>query len=205
MPAACRNARSRRACRLARRRRATAFGGRGWPGAAIADWSWSPAAKDRPKREEYLLIQLRTAADLVAETRAMHHCVASYATKCISGHASIWSLRRRAAGNTERLLTIDLDRQYWAIQVRVSPTARHLPRIESSWSAGPRRAGSTSHNNAPRREAARVLGQRGGQHLSSDGRVMVQTSDRRTKTIPSVAMFHTRERSRKTPAAYKAR
>src|SRR5262249_42569543 len=41
--------------------------------------------------------------------------------------------------------------------------------------------------------------------LSSDGRVMVQTSDRRTKTIPSAATFHTRERSRKTPAAYKAR
>lgn len=33
----------------------------------------------------------------------------------------------------------------------------------------------------------------------------VQTSDKRTKTIPSVAIFHTRERSRKTPVAYKAR
>jgi len=92
-------------------------GGR-WPGAAITDWSWSPAAKDRSKREEYLVIQLRTAADLVAETRAMRHCVASYASKCIAGQASIWSLRRRAAGNTERLLTIELDRQYRAIQVR---------------------------------------------------------------------------------------
>src|SRR5215468_12116181 len=50
-----------------------------WPGAAIKDWSWSPATKDRSKREEYLVIQLRTAADFVAETRAMHHCVASYA------------------------------------------------------------------------------------------------------------------------------
>src|SRR5215470_5504463 len=56
-------------------------GGGSWRGAAIADWSWSPAAKDRSKREEYLLVQLRTAADLVAETRAMQHCVASYAAK----------------------------------------------------------------------------------------------------------------------------
>ena len=95
-----------------------ASGGGSWRGAAIADWSWSPAAKDRSKREEYLVIQLRTAADLVAETRAMHHCVASYAAKCIAGNASIWSLRRRAAGNTERLLTIELDRQHRAIQVR---------------------------------------------------------------------------------------
>src|SRR5579872_4077591 len=67
-------------------------GGDRWPGAAIADWSWRAAAKDRSKREEYQVIQLRTAADLVAETRAMHHCVASYAAKCIAGHASIWSL-----------------------------------------------------------------------------------------------------------------
>ena len=94
-----------------------ASGAGNWTGAAIADWSWSPAAKDR-RREEYLAIQLRTAADLVAETRAMHHCVASYAAKCVAGQASIWSLRRRAAGNTERLLTIELDRQYRAIQVR---------------------------------------------------------------------------------------
>jgi hypothetical protein len=89
-----------------------------WRGAAIADWSWSQAAKDRSRREDYLVVQLRTAADLVAETRAMHHCVASYATKCIAGQASIWSLRRRAEGSTERLLTIELDRQHRAIQVR---------------------------------------------------------------------------------------
>ena len=105
-----------------------ASGDGSWPGAAIADWSWSPAAKERFRREEYLVIQLRTAADLVAETRAMHHCVASYAAKCIAGQASIWSLRRRAAGNTERLLTIELDRQRRATQVR--GFANRTPRTE---------------------------------------------------------------------------
>lgn len=90
----------------------------GWPGAAMADWSWSPSSKARTGREEYMVVQLRTAVDLVAETRAMHHCVASYAAKCMAGHVSIWSLRRRDAGNTDRLLTIELDRQGRAIQVR---------------------------------------------------------------------------------------
>ena len=89
-----------------------------WRGAAITDWSWSPAVKERSKREEYLVVQLRTAADLVAETRAMHHCVATYADKCIAGLASIWSLRRRAEGVTDRLLTIELDRQCRAVQIR---------------------------------------------------------------------------------------
>jgi hypothetical protein len=37
--------------------------------------------------------------------------------------------------------------------------------------------------------------------LGCDNRGMAQTRDRRTKTIPSVATFHARERSRKTPAA----
>jgi hypothetical protein len=89
-----------------------------WPGAAIPDWSWSTSPKVRLKREEFVVVQLRTAADLVAETRAMRHCVASYAAKCIAGQASIWSLRRRAAGTVERLLTIELDRRHRAVQVR---------------------------------------------------------------------------------------
>ncbi|WBL76298.1 PcfJ domain-containing protein [Bradyrhizobium xenonodulans] len=89
-----------------------------WLGAAIADWSWTTSSKDRAKREEYVVVQLRTADALVAETRGMRHCVASYATKCIAGHASIWSLRRRAAGSVQRLLTIELDPRFRAVQVR---------------------------------------------------------------------------------------
>jgi hypothetical protein len=89
-----------------------------WTGAAMADWSWSPTVQDRAKQRQYVVIQLRTAADLVAETRAMHHCVASYAEKCIAGHASIWSLRHRMGGQTDRLLTIEVDGQWRAVQVR---------------------------------------------------------------------------------------
>lgn len=62
--------------------------------------------------------QLNSAADLVAESRAMRHCVWTYAAKCIGGNASIWSLRRRLPGKVERLLTIELDRQHRAVQVR---------------------------------------------------------------------------------------
>jgi hypothetical protein len=115
--AARRRAEAAQACARGQASSHEADGGR-WPGAAIVDWSWNPTAKDRAKREEYMVIQLRTAADLVAETRAMRHCVATYASKCIAGHASIWSLRRRFAGNTERLLTIEVDRQSRAVQVR---------------------------------------------------------------------------------------
>ncbi|GLH81163.1 hypothetical protein SSBR45G_60720 [Bradyrhizobium sp. SSBR45G] len=89
-----------------------------WPGAPLQDWSWSPSPKAGAKRDEYVVTQLRTAEDLVAESRAMRHCVASYASKCIAGYASIWALRYRHATRTERLLTIELDRQHRAVQVR---------------------------------------------------------------------------------------
>lgn len=102
--------------------------GNSWPGAGIADWVWKAPGKDRAKGETYVVTQLRTAADLVAETRAMHHCVASYAAKCIEGHASIWSLRRRTVGDNERLLTIEFDRQHRAVQVR--GFANRLPHPE---------------------------------------------------------------------------
>jgi hypothetical protein len=110
--------------------------GGSWPGAMIADWSWTTPSKDRSKREEFVLTQLRTAAELVSETRAMHHCVASYAAKCIAGQASIWSLRERVGGETRRVLTIELNRQHRAVQVRglANRSARpHEMKILERW------------------------------------------------------------------------
>ena len=93
-------------------------GGR-WRGSTLADWTWQPSEKEaRQRREDFVVMQLASAADLVAESRAMQHCVWTYAGKCIAGHASIWSLRRRLNGSVDRLLTIELDRQHRAVQVR---------------------------------------------------------------------------------------
>lgn len=90
-----------------------------WSGAQVADWSWQAPGKAAQKRGEvYVVMQLVTADDLVAESRAMHHCVSMYAKRCIAGDCSIWSLRRRAKGDVDRLLTIEVDRQHRAIQVR---------------------------------------------------------------------------------------
>lgn len=109
----------------AARRRAFRAGSKGqedtgrWQGSPLIDWSWQPTAKEaRSRREEYVMTQLVTAAELVAEGRAMHHCVSTYARECLAGQASIWSLRRRNAGRFERLLTIELDRLNRVVQVR---------------------------------------------------------------------------------------
>ncbi len=90
-----------------------------WRGSALHDWSWQLPEKEAGKAGEvYVITQLCSSAELVEETRAMHHCVWTYAGKCAAGHASIWSMKRRWPGRSERLLTIELDRQHRAMQVR---------------------------------------------------------------------------------------
>ncbi|MCO5159846.1 MAG: PcfJ domain-containing protein [Mesorhizobium sp.] len=90
-----------------------------WAGSRLQDWTWQPPGKEaKARREEFVVAQLTSAEDLVAESRAMHHCVWSYAGKCIAGQASIWSLRHRSGKDVSRLLTIELDREDRAVQVR---------------------------------------------------------------------------------------
>ena len=90
-----------------------------WSGSPLADWEWLPSSKDaKAKGERFVVRQLKQAEDLVMESRAMHHCVSTYAAKCIAGAASIWSLRRCTRERIDRLLTIEVDRQDEAVQVR---------------------------------------------------------------------------------------
>jgi len=90
-----------------------------WSGSVLADWEWVPSSKDaKAKGERFVVRQLKQAEDLVMESRAMRHCVSTYAAKCIAGAASIWSLRRCTKDCIDRLLTIEVDRQDTAVQVR---------------------------------------------------------------------------------------
>jgi hypothetical protein len=92
---------------------------RTWAGSSLADWEWEPSSREaKCQKERFVVRQLRTAEDLVQESRAMRHCVSTYASKCIAGQASIWVLRRCAQGKIERKLTIELDRSNRAVQVR---------------------------------------------------------------------------------------
>lgn len=110
----------RRAAGLAAYRGAGApAGDRAWAGSPLADWEWKPSAKEaKAKGERFVVRQLKQAEDLVLESRAMRHCVQSYAAKCIAGHASIWSLRRCTQDHIDRLLTIEVDPHGLAVQVR---------------------------------------------------------------------------------------
>lgn len=68
---------------------------------------WSLMGTASPR---WRIVELLDAEALVAEGRALHHCVASYRAKCAAGYASIWSLRRERWGMApEPYFTIEVD------------------------------------------------------------------------------------------------
>lgn len=55
--------------------------------------------------------ELITSNDLLAEGRALKHCVYSYARSCASGRCSIWTLELESSLHKDKLLTIEVDNQ----------------------------------------------------------------------------------------------
>jgi hypothetical protein len=69
-----------------------------------------PATADEPARDPLLweLVELRSPRDLQLESRAMQHCVATYAARCQAGTARIWSLRSRRGPVVRSLATVEV-------------------------------------------------------------------------------------------------
>jgi hypothetical protein len=62
------------------------------------------------ERVQWSIRELRTQLDLVTEGHAMHHCIASYARRCIEGSQSVWSMQLASPDKLpQRVLTIALD------------------------------------------------------------------------------------------------
>jgi hypothetical protein len=63
--------------------------------------------------------ELLSAAELVAEGRAMKHCVASYARSCAAGQSSIWALEEQVNGGVPfKRQTIELTKDRIIVQCR---------------------------------------------------------------------------------------
>ncbi|HLJ54167.1 MAG TPA: PcfJ domain-containing protein [Chthonomonadaceae bacterium] len=76
-------------------------------GVASGVCAWSAQESDGAV---WTVQELLSVRELHQEGRYMHHCVATYAGSCASGNCSIWSLRRRGAGDASgtRVLTIEV-------------------------------------------------------------------------------------------------
>ncbi|MGC4119917.1 MAG: PcfJ domain-containing protein [Myxococcales bacterium] len=82
-----------------------------WPASRWQGLSWVAAhPDDEEERVEYRVVELLDSAALVAEGRAMHHCVASYAWSCSLRRSAIWSVRRHVGEETQRpAITVEVD------------------------------------------------------------------------------------------------
>jgi hypothetical protein len=61
------------------------------------------------------LLELTNSAELRAEGATLHHCVASYANRCVQGMSRIWSLRFRRGEDVRHVLTVEIDPKRRAI------------------------------------------------------------------------------------------
>jgi hypothetical protein len=72
-------------------------------------------------QRRFVVTELLSSAELLADGRAMRHCVYSYATRCARGHCAIFSLRMDGGTGKglERRATVEVTPQIKAVvQVR---------------------------------------------------------------------------------------
>jgi hypothetical protein len=94
-------------------RRTKKMGNFSWEGHDFKDFKFTKR-KDEYNPEEWTITQIKTSKDLLDEGKQQHHCVFGYKNSCISGAASIWSLKV----NGKRKVTIELRDNYCIVQAR---------------------------------------------------------------------------------------
>jgi hypothetical protein len=85
------------------------------------------------------ILELTTSGALRAEGQTLHHCVASYASRCWRGESQIFSIRRHGAGSTRSMATVEVDpRRRSVVQARALrnrlPSGKAL-RLLHAWTA----------------------------------------------------------------------
>lgn len=86
-----------------------------WEGLDISDWEWT----NKKEKIIWKVRQLHTSKELMHEGRKMHHCVASYAQRCIQGHSAIFSLTSNDGINLpEKEVTVELNNFKRVVQVK---------------------------------------------------------------------------------------
>jgi hypothetical protein len=97
-----------------------------WATSGIGSLSLIEGRSDSRTKRRWTVSELLNRESLVAEGRAMRHCVATYAHSCSTGRCSIWSLRCDAGEGPERMITID-----------VRPSTRMIVEARAKFNAKP--------------------------------------------------------------------
>jgi hypothetical protein len=79
-----------------------------WPLSGINGFDWIEGREGTPNLRRWMIQELVTSRALVAEGRAMQHCVATYARSCNRRVTSIWSLQVQNHEGSQRILTVEV-------------------------------------------------------------------------------------------------
>ncbi len=79
-----------------------------WKKSSLEPFNFMEGSRQNKNMKVWRIHELLSSAELVAEGRAMHHCVASYARSCHNGICSIWSMDVESEEGMEKLLTIEV-------------------------------------------------------------------------------------------------
>ena len=83
-----------------------------WGPSGIREFALTEDNEKLGERIHWTIQELRSSALLQVEGRVMHHCVGSYAKRCIAGENSIWSIRFRTdeeEAEQQHVLTFAVD------------------------------------------------------------------------------------------------
>jgi hypothetical protein len=110
-----------------------------WVHSRYKDFGLTMGKKKSENSRTWRIRELLNSKELIAEGRAMKHCVATYAESCHEGKCTIWSMTVEEYKNVKRVLTIEVDpvnnfiRQVRGIHNRLAE--ENEKRIIRKWSA----------------------------------------------------------------------
>ncbi|MEM7164539.1 MAG: PcfJ domain-containing protein [Planctomycetota bacterium] len=79
-----------------------------WHSCGLRGLSWTEGKPTDDERRQWTVTELLSTDALIAEGRAMNHCVATYAGSCAAGRSSIWSMELDEGRGPKRVQTLEL-------------------------------------------------------------------------------------------------
>lgn len=80
-----------------------------WKKSPYEPFSCVEGSKKNKNMRVWRIRELLSSAELIAEGRAMQHCVASYARSCHNGTCSIWTVDTETEEGMDKLLTLEIN------------------------------------------------------------------------------------------------
>jgi hypothetical protein len=80
-----------------------------WKKSPREPFSFVEGSKQNKNMKVWRIRELLSSSELIAEGRAMQHCVASYSRSCHNGTCSIWTVDAETEEGMEKLLTLEVN------------------------------------------------------------------------------------------------